>query len=63
MFNQASIDKVTSGLTVITAVLFITGEMTGSGVLALPKAVKDAGWVSYIDMFAFVKKAYATPNC
>nr|XP_009858997.1 amino acid transporter AVT1E-like [Ciona intestinalis] len=40
-----------SGLTVITAVLFITGEMTGSGVLALPKAVKDAGWVGIFLIF------------
>uniref|UniRef100_H2Z6U2 Amino acid transporter transmembrane domain-containing protein n=1 Tax=Ciona savignyi TaxID=51511 RepID=H2Z6U2_CIOSA len=39
------------GLTVITAVLFITGEMTGSGVLALPKAVKDAGWVGLFLIF------------
>lgn len=37
-----------TGLTVITAILFITGEMTGSGVLALPKAVRDAGWVRRI---------------
>jgi len=42
---QDSVSHAVSGLTVVTAILFITGEMTGSGVLALPKAVKDAGWV------------------
>ena len=31
------------GLTVLTAALFIAGEMAGSGVLALPKAVVDSG--------------------
>ncbi|CAK8697798.1 unnamed protein product [Clavelina lepadiformis] len=40
-----------NGLTVVTAILFITGEMTGSGVLALPKAVKDAGWVGIFLIF------------
>nr|XP_039271489.1 amino acid transporter AVT1E-like [Styela clava] len=43
--------KKLSGLTVVTAVLFITGEMTGSGVLALPKAVKDAGWIGIFLIF------------
>ncbi|XP_035662326.1 amino acid transporter AVT1J-like isoform X1 [Branchiostoma floridae] len=32
------------GLTVITAALFLVGEMAGSGVLALPRAVVDTGW-------------------
>ena len=49
---QDSESHALSGLTVVTAVLFITGEMTGSGVLALPKAVKDAGWVSRIRTLA-----------
>ena len=44
MLQRASVHVVT-GLTITTSVLFITGEMTGSGVLALPKAVRDAGWV------------------
>jgi len=37
-----------SGLTVTTAVLFITGEMTGSGVLALPAAVSKVGWMGAV---------------
>ncbi|XP_035662328.1 amino acid transporter AVT1J-like [Branchiostoma floridae] len=32
------------GLTVITAALFLVGEMAGSGVLALPRAVVNTGW-------------------
>ncbi|KAJ8031391.1 Amino acid transporter AVT1A [Holothuria leucospilota] len=36
------------GLTVITAAIFVVGEMAGSGVLALPKAVLDAGWVGLV---------------
>ncbi|KAK4877503.1 hypothetical protein RN001_010009 [Aquatica leii] len=31
------------GLSVLTAAVFITGEMAGSGVLALPKAIVDTG--------------------
>lgn len=31
------------GLTFISATLFIAGEMAGSGVLALPKAIVDTG--------------------
>ncbi len=34
----------THGLTVITCALFIVGEMAGSGVLAIPRAIADAGW-------------------
>lgn len=45
MGSQSSLSKE-SGLTVVTACLFIVGEMTGSGVLALPSAVAKTGWVS-----------------
>ena len=31
------------GLTVVTAAIFIVGDMAGSGVLALPRAVVDSG--------------------
>ncbi len=31
------------GLTVLSAAVFVAGEMAGSGVLALPKAVVDTG--------------------
>ncbi len=34
------------GLTVATTLVFLAGEMAGSGVLALPRAVVDAGLVT-----------------
>ncbi|XP_033113774.1 amino acid transporter AVT1J-like [Anneissia japonica] len=36
------------GLTIVTAGVFIVGEMAGSGVLALPKAVADTGWIGIV---------------
>ena len=36
---------LTGGLTAFTAALFIVGEMAGSGVLALPNAVANTGWI------------------
>ena len=46
----------THGLTVLTCALFIVGEMAGSGVLALPKALVNAGWsgVPLLVVCAFV---------
>ncbi|KAK3097482.1 hypothetical protein FSP39_010023, partial [Pinctada imbricata] len=38
------------GLTIPTAAFFIVGEIAGSGVLALPKAVNDSGWIGLIIM-------------
>ena len=35
----------TDGLTVVGAIFFIIGEMAGSGILALPKAFSNAGWI------------------
>ena len=32
------------GLGIITATIFLAGEMAGSGVLALPAALKGTGW-------------------
>ncbi|CAF0903901.1 unnamed protein product [Rotaria sordida] len=39
------------GLSVFTAALFITGEMAGTGLLALPKAMDQAGWYGLISTF------------
>ncbi|CAF4260860.1 unnamed protein product [Rotaria socialis] len=39
------------GLTVFTAAIFITGEMAGTGLLALPKAMDQAGWYGLISTF------------
>jgi hypothetical protein len=44
--NSASIYssmKRPKGLNVLSAAIFIAGEMAGSGVLALPRAVVDSG--------------------
>lgn len=32
------------GLTMFTAAVFIIGEMSGTGVLSLPKALLGSGW-------------------
>lgn len=36
------------GLTAFTAAVFIVGEMAGSGVLALPNAVANSGWIGIV---------------
>lgn len=42
-----------NGLTLWTAALFILGEMAGSGVLALPYAVLNAGWAGLVMITVF----------
>lgn len=37
-----------AGLSVLTACLFIVGEIAGTGILALPEAVKSCGWSGVI---------------
>lgn len=32
------------GLNVVTAAIFIVGEMSGTGVLSLPQAINQSGW-------------------
>ncbi|KAK7474589.1 hypothetical protein BaRGS_00034173 [Batillaria attramentaria] len=36
------------GLTVLTCAVFMVGEMAGSGVLALPDALENAGWIGIV---------------
>uniref|UniRef100_T1HU60 Aa_trans domain-containing protein n=1 Tax=Rhodnius prolixus TaxID=13249 RepID=T1HU60_RHOPR len=36
------------GLSAISAAVFIVGEMAGSGILALPRAIVDSGWIGLI---------------
>ncbi|XP_067675356.1 uncharacterized protein [Haliotis asinina] len=43
--------KEVKGLTVVTAAVFIVGEIAGSGVLALPSAVEGAGWIGIVMLF------------
>lgn len=44
LFSAPELQK---GLTVFTATVFIIGEMAGSGVLALPAAMVEAGWTGF----------------
>ena len=37
-----------SGLGVLTACLFIVGEIAGTGILALPEAIKSCGWTGVL---------------
>ncbi|CAC5420820.1 SLC32A [Mytilus coruscus] len=41
------------GLTVWTTSVFIVGNIAGGGVLALPKAVEDTGWIGFILIIVF----------
>lgn len=42
-----------NGIGVLSAAIFIVGEMAGSGVLALPRAVVDSGWIGLILVLVF----------
>ncbi|XP_076079469.1 uncharacterized protein LOC143049688 isoform X1 [Mytilus galloprovincialis] len=42
-----------NGLTVWTTSVFIVGNIAGGGVLALPKAVEDTGWIGFILIIVF----------
>lgn len=64
--NQASEEKVQlecsttsigKGLNVTSAAIFIAGEMAGSGVLALPRAIVDAGWIGIVLLVVFCVNA------
>ncbi|KAI4470291.1 hypothetical protein MML48_1g04680 [Holotrichia oblita] len=41
------------GLTILQTAIFITGEMAGSGVLALPRAIVNSGWIGLILLIVF----------
>ncbi|KAK9739118.1 Transmembrane amino acid transporter protein [Popillia japonica] len=45
--------KNKKGLTVLQTAIFITGEMAGSGVLALPRAIVNSGWIGLILLVVF----------
>jgi len=42
--DSTGLQVPTHGLSVLTCALFIVGEMAGSGVLALPRAITNSGW-------------------
>ncbi|XP_063244855.1 uncharacterized protein LOC134546192 [Bacillus rossius redtenbacheri] len=45
------------GLNVISTAIFIAGEMAGSGILALPRAVVDSGWIGLVLCVVFCVNA------
>ncbi|XKL63514.1 hypothetical protein PGB90_005878 [Kerria lacca] len=45
------------GFTVFTAAIFLAAEMAGSGILALPKAIADSGWIGVILLIIFCLNA------
>src|ERR1044071_4510663 len=48
------------GIGALTATLFIAGEVAGTGVLALPEALKTTGWVGVFLMFlVYAGSAYS----
>lgn len=49
--------KRPKGLNVLSAAVFIAGEMAGSGVLALPRAVVDSGWIGLVLIVYFCVNA------
>ncbi|XP_067002631.1 uncharacterized protein [Anabrus simplex] len=56
--NKSNANQRTSkGLSVLSAAVFIAGEMAGSGVLALPRAVVDAGWIGLVLILYFCVNA------
>ncbi|KAJ8969159.1 hypothetical protein NQ314_001900 [Rhamnusium bicolor] len=47
------------GLSVLSTTLFIAGEMTGSGILALPKAIVNTGYIGIVLLVVFcINAAY-----
>ncbi|XP_064594698.1 uncharacterized protein LOC135461499 [Liolophura sinensis] len=46
--DEAQEPHVTGGLTIFTAAVFMVGEMAGSGVLALPQSLDQAGWIGML---------------
>ena len=48
VLNADAPPGLSHGLTALTASLFIVGEMAGSGVLALPNAVANSGWIGVV---------------
>lgn len=47
------INKSKKGLSVLGAAFLIAGEMAGSGILALPRAVADSGWLGLVLVVVF----------
>ncbi|XP_044732011.1 amino acid transporter AVT1I-like [Chrysoperla carnea] len=46
--NESNQGENKHGLSIFQAAIFVVGEMAGSGVLALPKAIVETGWIGLI---------------
>ncbi|XP_071452053.1 uncharacterized protein, partial [Hetaerina americana] len=51
--DQTATEVNIKGLGVMATAVLIAGEMAGSGVLALPRAVMDTGWIGVILVIVF----------
>lgn len=51
---------VKGGLTILTAAIFLAGEMAGSGVLALPYAILGTGWTGLLLIVLFTVNSLYT---
>nr|CAD7395814.1 unnamed protein product [Timema cristinae] len=51
--GQIASSRKTKGLNVTSTAIFIAGEMAGSGVLALPRAIVDCGWIGLVLVVVF----------
>ena len=57
--NLIPLLEPTNKLGIITAAIFLAGEMAGSGVLALPAALKGTGWSGlFLIIFFSINAAY-----
>ena len=57
--KDALIERQKGGLSILTAAIFLAGEMAGSGVLALPNAIKGTGWTGlFLIAFFTLNAAY-----
>jgi len=59
---EAGVEKIVKqgGLGLVTAAVFLAGEMAGSGVLALPSAMKGTGWFGLLLIIFFTINACFT---
>lgn len=53
-------EAVKGGLTILTAAIFLAGEMAGSGVLALPYAILGTGWTGLLLIVLFTVNSLYT---
>lgn len=50
--------ETVKGLTILTAAVFIVGEMSGTGVLSLPYSINDSHWAGVVLIFGIMLNYY-----